>query len=191
MSSSNFPKSFGRGFILLFFLYSIQTLYAQTVITGLEYITIGDGNVIHIQNDKEADGNAVEETINYAGSEKYNIENETIAYKKSYNKEKTFKNHIKSTQLSKNKTTDNTSSDQLDIKISNSPYNNDYSFSVSPGKSFVACSVDSQWRAACIAEKTDFILYIVRQVSPIFRNNGISFPDNTDSYHSGRAPPSC
>lgn len=80
--------------MFFFFLYATKTLYAQTVITGMENITINDGAVIYIQNDKQADG----KMLSNADGEKYNIENEIIASKKSYRKEKLFKNHIKSTQ---------------------------------------------------------------------------------------------
>lgn len=170
--------------MLTFFLYSTETLYAQTLITGLEYLTINDDAVIYIQNGKAEDDREIEKIA----SEKCNTENETTLY----TKEKLVKHQIKIAKLSKNKSRiiDDTS-DYQEMEIYNSPYDNDYSVSISSGKLFLACSVDLQWRTAGIVEKSYFILYNVREVFRIFRNNGISFPDNTGSCHSGRAPPSC
>ncbi len=184
MSRYSSPKIFWRILTLTFFLYSTETLYAQTLITGMEYVTINDDAAIYIQNGKTEDDREIEKIAR----EKCNTENETTLY----TKEKLVKHQIKIAKSSKNKsrTIDNTS-DYQEIEIYNSPFDNDSSVSISSGKLFLACSVDLQWRAAGIVEKSYFILYNVREVFRILWNNGISFPDNTSSCHSGRAPPSC
>lgn len=184
-SSSGFPKSFWKSLLLLFFLYSAQTLYAQTVITGMEYITISEGAVMSIQNEKQSDGN-------HTADEKCSIENEIIPCEKSYNKKKIVKSRTERAGSSedKDKTADN-ASDYQEIKISSSPYDNDTSFSASSGRSLLACNVDFHWRAAGMTEKAYFMLLFVCATSPIFRYQGISFPDRASSYLQGRAPPSC
>lgn len=184
-SSSGFPKSFWKSLLLLFFLYSAQTLYAQTVITGMEYITISEGAVMSIQNEKQSDGNNI-------ADEKCSIENEIIPCEKSYNKKKIVKSRTERAGSSedKGKTADN-ASDRQEIKINSSPYDNDTSFSASSGRSLLACNVDFHWRAAGMAEKAYFMLLFVCATSPIFRYQGISFPDRASSYLQGRAPPSC
>ncbi|SDF04828.1 hypothetical protein [Epilithonimonas hungarica] len=184
-SNSGFPKSFWKTLLLLFFIFSVQALYAQTVITGMEYITISDGAVISIQNEKQSDNN-------HTADVKCSIENETIQSKKSYIKEKIVKTLIKRTESSEDKVQKTyNDSNRQEIKINSSPYDNDTSFSVSSGRSFLACNVDFHWRAAGMAEKAYFMLLFVWGTSPIFRPHGISFPDHASSYHQGRAPPCC
>ncbi|UQB70464.1 hypothetical protein [Epilithonimonas zeae] len=187
MSSSCFPKSLWKSLLLSFFLYSAQT-YAQTVVTGMEYITISEDAVISIQNEKQSDDD-------HTVDEKCSIENETIASEKSYIKEKIVKTLIKRAGSSgssedKGQKADN-DYDRQKIKINSSPYDNDTSFSVSSGRSFLACNVDFQWRASGVAEKVYFTLFFVWDIFPIFGNHLISFLDNTSTYHSGRAPPYC